>query len=527
MKLLAKKQNLTEFSCDLLVVNLFEDLPVKKGKRVVLGGGTRAIDKALGGLLAEELVHEEFKGKPGETYLIHTHGKISAKKIGVIGLGKRADFNLETIRQVGAQLVKLAKKNNAKRVGTIFHGVGVGKLAPRHAARAFSEGALLANYEYLTYKGAEHKKEAHRRSLEELTILDLDAAKVRQAEQGICEAKINTEATTYARDLVNEPASIMTPSHLVEHAREIVKKSNGKIKLQVFDRAECQRRGLGAFLGVAQGAAEEPYFVHLIYRSDFARSNKIEATSGNIKKKHKRIALVGKAITFDSGGLQIKPDTAMETMKLDMAGAASVLGVFAALKDLNLPYEIHGIFAATENMPGGRAYKPGDIVRAMNGKTIEIIHTDAEGRVTLADSLSYAATLKPDLIVDLATLTGACMVALGEEVGGMFTNNDKLALKIGAAAKQSGEQFWLLPMVKEYREFIKSPVADIRNSGKTRYGSAITAALFLEEFVDNIPWVHLDIAGPAWAEREILPYVPVGGSGFGTRTILEFLRSLK
>lgn len=518
MKITAKKQNLIEFPCDLLVLNLFEDLPIKKGAPSMkghpstrLGGGTGAVDKALGKMLARELAEEEIKGKLGESFVLHTHGKIPAKKVAVLGLGKRADFNLETVRRVGAQIVKLAKKNNVKRVGTIFHGVGIGKLVPRDAAGALVEGVLLANYEYLTYKGDEHKEESSRRAIKELTILDLDTDKVKAAGRGIAEAEINARATTYARDLVNEPASIMTPAHLVEHAREITKQSGGKIKLQVFDREECKKRGFGAFLGVAQGAAEEPYFVHLIYK-------------GGSKKK---IALVGKAITFDSGGLQIKPDTAMETMKLDMAGAAAVLGIFSVLKELDLPYEIHGIFAATENMPGGRAYKPGDIVRAMNGKTIEIVHTDAEGRVTLADSLSYAAALKPDLIVDLATLTGACMVALGEEVGGMFTNNDKLALKLGAAAKQSGEQFWMLPMVSEYREFIKSPVADVRNSGKTRYGGAITAALFLQEFVGDRPWIHLDIAGPAWAEREILPYVPVGGSGFGTRTILEFLRSFK
>lgn len=522
MKITVKKQNLIEFPCDLLVVNLFEDLPIQKGKRVTLGGGISAVDKALGQMLAHELVEEGIKGKLGENFVLHTHGKIPAKKVAVLGLGKRADFNLETVRRVGAHLLKLAKRNNAKRIGTIFHGVGIGKLAPCDAARALTEGVLLANYEYLTYKGDEHKKESSRRALKELTILDLDAGKVRQARQGIYEAEINSQATRYARDLVNEPASIMTPAHLVEHAREITKQSGGKIKLQVFDRAECRRRGFGAFLGVAQGAAEEPYFVHLVYRSS---KKGLPRSARN--DKNKCIAIVGKAITFDSGGLQIKSDTAMETMKLDMAGAAAVLGIFSVLKELNLKYEIHGIFAATENMPGGRAYKPGDIVRAMNGKTIEIVHTDAEGRVTLADSLSYAAALKPDLIVDLATLTGACMVALGEEVGGMFTNNDKLALKLGAAAKQSGEQVWMLPMVSEYREFIKSPVADVRNSGKTRYGGAITAALFLQEFVGKVPWIHLDIAGPAWAEREILPYVPVGGSGFGTRTILEFLKNIK
>ncbi|TAL20541.1 leucyl aminopeptidase [Patescibacteria group bacterium] len=329
-------------------------------------------------------------------------------------------------------------------------------------------------------------------------------------EQGIAEAELAVAATILARDLINEPASVATPEHLVEHARRIAKENKG-VRLAVFDRAEAERRGMNAFLAVAAGASAEPYFIHLSYRP------------ANAKRK---IALVGKGVTFDSGGLQIKPGESMATMKCDMSGAAAVLGLFSVVSRLAPRAEVHGIIAATENMPGRHAYKPGDVARAMDGTSIEIGHTDAEGRVTLADSLAYAAKLKPDMIVDLATLTGSCMSALGEEIAGMMTNNPRLGERLRAASGESGEKIWELPLPTEYAASVKSDIADLKNVSSTRYGGAITAGLFLQHFVKDIPWAHLDIAGPAYAERETIPYVPKGGAGFGARTLLQLLKKI-
>lgn len=468
-----------------------------------------ALDRALGGKLLKFLKDEGWKGEAGESVAFPTLGKIPAKKVIIVGLGKEGELSLEDLRRAVGGAMKKLHGSTAREVAVSFCEAKGASAA--ECAQAMAEGAVLASYQYVKYKAAEAQKHAEK-GIKKLTIVLPDSRTVRPVEAGVARALLLSRAAVYARDLVNEPASICTPKHLAEHAQKLAEANPKRIRVEIFDRAEAKRRGMAAFLAVAQGAAEEPYFIHLTYRPAVAR--------------RKKIALVGKGITFDSGGLQIKPDSAMQTMKLDMSGAAAVLAVFSVLPELTPPHEIHGCIAATENMPGGKAYKPGDIVRAMNGKTIEIGHTDAEGRVTLADSLSFAAKLRPDAIIDLATLTGACMVALGEEIGGLMANNRRLAEKVLAAGEQAGEKFWELPLVPEYKKLVQSHVADLRNSSSTRYGGAITAGLFLEEFVAGIPWAHLDIAGPAYAEREMAPYIPLGGTGFGARTILELLRNL-
>ncbi|MDZ7587183.1 MAG: M17 family metallopeptidase, partial [Patescibacteria group bacterium] len=288
----------------------------------------------------------------------------------------------------------------------------------------------------------------------------------------------------------------------------------------------------GGILGVARGSDEPPKLIRLEYKHPtlrpirHAQGEQVSA-KGEVRPgwQNKKIVLVGKAITFDTGGLGLKPGEAMETMKLDMAGGAAILGVFSVLSRLKPKVWVVGFIPATENMPSGRALKPGDVLRIRNGKTVEVAHTDAEGRIILADALSLGVEEKPGLLLDLATLTGACMVALGEEIAGVFSTDKTAVEKLEKAAQEAGEKVWSLPLVKEYKEFLKSPVADLRNISKVKYGGAITAALFLEEFVDNVPWVHLDIAGPAYAEKDT-PLVPQGGSGFGVRTILNFLENL-
>ncbi|MDZ4295765.1 MAG: leucyl aminopeptidase [Patescibacteria group bacterium] len=339
--------------------------------------------------------------------------------------------------------------------------------------------------------------------------MEVDKRKIPAAERGVEEARLQSEAVCLVRDLVNEPASRMTPTRLLDEAKRIAELPG--VTLEYLDRDQAAARGMEAFLGVARGSEEAPYFIHLSYRP----------RAQGLKK---RLVLVGKGITFDSGGLSLKPSEHMEDMKIDMAGAAVVLGVFQLLPKLKVHLEVHGLIPATENMPSGKAQKPGDIVRTISGKTIEVLNTDAEGRLALADAFGYALELKPDAIVDLATLTGACMVALGEEVAGLFSTDRRLARKLLEAAAAAGERVWELPLAKEYEELVKSEVADYKNITKSRYGGAITAAIFLKQFTAEVPWAHLDIAGPAWQERGDNPVVPKGATGFGVRTMVEFLK---
>lgn len=498
LKLKAFKNNPFKTKADILILGVWKE----KKPRVACN-----IKSSLAALISEEMEDANFKGSEGEILVFGSAGSVAAKKIFLIGLGEVKNFDAEVIRRVGAFLAKSLRTKKARLGIFVLPEVSKNYQASLIVS-AFAEGALLGSYKFLKYKSEVNKKEAEQ---QEILIAIKATANLKQIESSIGRTQISADATVYARDLVNEPASICTPKHLAEHAQEIRRISKGKVSVKVFGREECKKRGMHAFLSVAAGAGEEPYFIHLSYKPKGAK---------------KKIALVGKGITFDSGGLQTKPGESMATMKLDMAGAAAVLGVFSKIVEISPGVEVHGIIAATENMPGPRAYKPGDIVRASNGKTIEIGHTDAEGRVTLADSLSYAARLKPEAIIDLATLTGACMTALGEEVGGLMSNNGLLAEKLKKAAIEGGEKMWELPLIKEYRQLIKGTHADVKNSGGSRYGGAITAGLFLEEFVNNVPWVHLDIAGPAWAERETNPYMPLGGTGFGVRTLINFLKRI-
>ncbi len=319
-------------------------------------------------------------------------------------------------------------------------------------------------------------------------------------------AELAAEATCFARDLINEPANHVTATALAEAARAIAREAG--LRVRVFDRAACEKMGMGAFLGVNRGSVEPPQFIHLAY-----------VPRGTARR---RIALIGKGITFDSGGLDLKTAEGMERMKGDMSGAAAVLGVLKVLPRIRPPVEVHGLVAATDNMPSGSATKPGDVLRAMSGKTIEVNNTDAEGRLTLADAIAYARQeVKPDEIVDIATLTGAVSVALGSLCAGSMSNDAALQRRVLAAGERVGERLWPLPLIEEYREGLRSEVADLRNTGP-RPGGAITAGLFIREFAGNTPWVHLDIAGAAFTDKD-LPYAPKGGVGFGARTLLEFV----
>lgn len=433
----------------------------------------------------EDAKANNFSGKERE--LLVTYPGKPVRRLIVAGLGRKDKFTVEKLRRAAASVAQRARTLDLAEL-SILPPAG----DPPEHAQAVVEGVALALYEFKRWKSKGTKPPRLA-----LVRVDGDPEAVRRGA-------IYARATCLTRDLVNEPPSVCTPRYLAQAARGVARSG---ITVKIFDEKKIRKMGMGGLQGVAIGSSEPPRFVHLSYRAPRAR---------------KTIAIVGKGITFDSGGLCLKPADGMLNMKDDMSGAGAVIGIFSALSELRPRVNVHGIFAATENMPGGSAYKTRDVLRAMNGKTMEIINTDAEGRLVLADALSYASRLRPTEIIDMATLTGACVVALGPDMSAIFTASDKIQKGILSAAKAEGEKVWPLPLENDYLEMIKSDVADMKNSGG-RWGGAITAALFLREFVEEgIPWAHLDIAGPALVESD-RPYRPAGGTGVMVRTLLRYL----
>ena len=466
------------------------------------GPEMRRVDVALGGLLTLALRDQRFEGRVGDVADVHTGGRLPVKRILVVGLGPRAECTAEVLRRAAAAAARRGRDLGAASLAMPMLGARAPGLGVTARAQATVEGVLLGLYRFDRYK----EKRNGDRTVAALTVLVSAARDRGLAREGLRRAELAAEATCFARDLINEPANAVTASALADTARTIAREAG--LRLRVLDRAACEKMGMGAFLGVNRGSAEPPRFIHLAYVPR--------------RRARRRIALVGKGITFDSGGLDLKTAEGMERMKDDMSGAAAVLGVLKVLPRLRPAVEVHGLVAATDNMPSGSATKPGDVLRAMNGKTIEVSNTDAEGRLTLADAIAYARKeVKPHEIVDVATLTGACSIALGSLCAGAMSNDAALQSRVLAAGARAGERLWPLPLIDEYREGLKSEVADLRNTGP-RPGSAITAGLFIREFAGDTPWVHLDIAGVAFTDKD-LPYAPKGGVGFGARTLIEYV----
>ncbi len=489
--------DITTLEVDALIVNLFEE--VKQP-----GGATAAVDKALDGAISQLIATGEIKGKLGELTLIHTLGKIPARRVVVAGLGKQQELNLDRIRRIIAEAGRFLRVKGIRRVATIPHGAGVGGIEPEKAAQAIAEGSILGLYTFRRHI----TKEPEAGEVEELLIVERDESKLSQLEKGCATGRVMAEATNFARDMINEPANFMTPSHMAQVAKKVAAEYN--LECQVLEREQMQELGMGALLGVAQGSREEPKFILLQYKGDTS--------------SQKTLGLIGKGITFDSGGISIKPSQDMAEMKGDMAGGATVMAALRGIAELKPKTNVTALIPATENLPGGAALKPGDVLKAMNGKTIEIISTDAEGRLILADALSYARKLGLSPLVDVATLTGACRVALGDVTTGAFTNNQELLDKVIKGGEEAGEKLWPMPMYEEYKEQNKSEVADIKNAGG-RYGGAITAAQFLSEFSEETPWVHLDIAGTSHSDKE-KGYLVKGATGVGVRTLVHLAIAL-
>lgn len=484
--------DITQIEADAVVVNLFDGITVP-------GGATGAVDRALGGAISDLIASGETKGKLNEVTLIHTFGRIPAARALVVGLGKSEEFTLDRVRQVSGTAAKTLRRVGAKRVATIVHGAGIAGLDPEASAQAVAEGCILALYTFTRHK----KPDPDQREVDEIIVVERDAAKLPAMELGVSRGRILAEATCLARDMINEPANYMTPTHMAQIAQEAA--DDFGLECEILEREQMEELGMGSLLGVAKGSQQPPKLIILRHRG--------------AAPEEAPMAFVGKGITFDTGGISIKPSLNMEEMKTDMSGAAAVISAMRAIAQLQLPINIIGLAPATENMPSGTAVKPGDVLRAMNGKTIEVINTDAEGRLILADALAYACTQGASAIVDLATLTGAIRLALGNAVSGAMTNNQALLDKVIRAGEAAGERIWQLPMYEEYKEQIKSDVADMKNTGGRPAGS-ITAAKLLEEFVDDIPWVHLDIAATARVEKD-QPYTPKGASGVGVRTLVN------
>ena len=460
----------------------------------------RRLDRRLRGGLLARIKKGQFTGAEGSSLLYTTSGMLPAANLLLIGMGKAEEIDTDSWRKAGARARREA------------FGLGAGEIAfffspdkePESAAGAIVEGIALASYQFSRYRSEQKPS----RAIDRLTLLRPGLRRSEGLARSVRLAMDLAPGVFIARDLVNEPPSVKAARYLGEQAERYCRGRG--LSVEVWGKKKIQAMNLAGLLAVNRGSTEEPRFIIIRYRP-----------AGRAKKK---VALVGKGITFDSGGLSLKTAKSMETMKLDMAGGAAIIGAMSRLPGLRPQVEVTGYIPTTDNVPSGSAQKPGDIIRYLNGKTIEVLNTDAEGRLILADGLALAAKQRPDCIINLATLTGACMVALGTEVAGVFGNHQPLVDTLIRCGKEAGEKFWQLPLVKEYREEIKSSVADMKNIGGA-YGGAITAALILQEFVDGVPWAHLDIAGPAFAEKE-LPTCPRGGTGFGVRTLLRFLSTL-
>jgi leucyl aminopeptidase len=481
-----------------IVVNLFEGVTSP-------GGATGAVDRALGGAISRLIEDGETRGKKGEMTLIHTLGMMAPSRVLVAGLGKVSDFDEETVRVVSAESCRRLRQLGVESVATIAHGAGIGGMDAGASGRAIAEGSLLGLYRFDKYKS----EDDDRSEIKELAIIESDLTKVSALREGVSEGSIMAEATNLCRSMASEPANFMTPTRMAEVALEVAQE--GGLELDVLDRPQMTELGMGALLGVAQGSQEPPKLIVLRYR-------------GDPDDESNSLGLLGKGITFDSGGISIKPSQNMGAMKTDMAGGASVIAAISAISKLKPKINVTAIVPATENMPGGRAQRPGDIVKTMSGKTIEIDNTDAEGRLVLADALTYARSLGLDRLVDVATLTGAVVVALGKVCTAAFGNDQILIDHVLESGRQTGERIWQMPTFDDYKEQFKSDVADMKNTGGRDAGS-ITGAQIIGEFTEGASWVHLDIAGTSRSNSQ-KGYNPKGSTGVPVRTLIRLALNL-
>lgn len=484
-----------EQEAQAIVVNLFEGVTEP-------GGATGAVDAALDGQIRALIAGGDFRGKRNEVTVLYPHGAIPAQRVLLVGLGKAEKFSLDVARQAAGTAATKARDLGVTHLHTIVHGAGIGGFDPEQAAQALVEGTLLALYRFEELK----TQDLADRQLDALTLVEFDAGRREALETGARVGQSLAEGAIVARNLVNRPANVATPYHLAQQAEKIAAETG--LDVQIIEEDELEEMGMHSFLSVSHGGGEPPCLIVLEHNAE--------------RKDLPTVALVGKGITFDTGGISLKPSLKMELMKGDMGGAAAVIGAMRAVAQLDLPLHIVGIVPATENMPDAHATKPGDVVFSLKGITIEIINTDAEGRLVLADGITYADTFAPDAIIDIATLTGGRVVALGAHAAAVM-GDAGLVARLKAAGEATRERVWELPLFEEYGEQLKSQVADVKNVGG-REGSSITAGFFLSKFVCNAtPWCHIDIAGLDQSDKAA-PYTPKGATGYGVRLLVETLR---
>lgn len=495
MEIICSTEQPEKMVCDAIVVGISQD--------GVLADSIKNVDAALDGYASKLIKNKEFIAEFGSLKSITTLGKLPCKLVLLVGLGKKDALSLESLRKLQALSIKVLREANAKEIVSALSLVQISNTTISQRTNAVSEGAILGLYDFKQFKNIEKDKQ---KNVNRLVLLCGESEK-KDCEAAIKNAQTICSAVTMVRHLVDLPSNIATPAYVVEQSEKL--KSSFDVK--VLGKNELEKLGCLALLAVSQGSVLEPKLVILEYGD----------------KKQKPIAFVGKGVTFDSGGVNLKPTGYCETMKCDMAGAATVLGIFKAVSDLKLPVHIVGAMPLCENMISGSSYRPGDIIKGFNGKTMEIANTDAEGRVILSDALSYVdKNYSPKAIIDLATLTGACVSALGSHAAGLMGSDAQLLKDIEEAGTAVHERVWQLPMWEEYLDMVKSDIADVRNTGKPdRHAGAITGAAFLKNFV-TVPWAHLDVAGTAYLDEPFW-YMPKGGTGWGVRLFVEYLRTLK
>jgi leucyl aminopeptidase len=497
MKFSYQRTTIKNLKADALTCFVFQDASSLKNDLAYLR-------KLLGKKIDHVMQLEHFEGKPSERLAIYTEGKLSSPRLLIIGLGKKKSLTLESYRRGASAAAKYARSSKLKHVA--FHipsfAVADDALSLKDVVTSLAEGAVLSIYKYDKYfTGKDYTKN----TVSEISILDTEKKYEKLCREALRKTKIVCEAVYFARDLENGPGNEIYPQSLAEAAQKSAAEFG--YRAVVWDKKRIEQTGFGGLLAVNSGSTNPPRFIIL------------EHNAG--QKNLDTIVLVGKGVTFDSGGISIKPSSGMAEMKMDMSGAAAVIGTMEAASRLKLPVHLVGLIPATENMPSGSSMRPGDIVTHYGGKTSEVDNTDAEGRLILADALAYANNYSPKAVIDLATLTGACVVALGAHATGMMGNDDKLMNQLKRAGDKTFERVWELPLFEEYEKQIKSDVADVKNVGG-RWAGAITAGLFLKRFIGDYKWVHLDIAGTAILE-DSQPYSPKGGSGIGVRLLVEFL----
>ncbi len=498
MKISYNSEPLEKIKTECLAIGLFEEEP--------LLAEARKLDLAIGNQITSLLKSKDFKAEPNEIYLLPTSNKVPARRILLIGLGKKNEFEIDTARQAAATAVHELRAKKITAFSSALFGAGI-KGPTSELAKAIAEGAILGNYAFQTYQTEEKRKT---KPVESLELIYKDKSEISRFRDVVEDAAKVAEIVNYCRETANQPANIATPSYIAGEAEKLGRKYN--FKVTVYDKKGIEKLGFNAILAVSAGSTQEPRFVVAEYKPKSASSGPV--------------CLVGKTITFDSGGLDLKGEKYMENMKFDKCGGITVLGAIAAAAATESSAHLIGLIPISENLPSGSAYKVGDIYKTFSGTTIEIANTDAEGRVLMSDAIAYTKEFRPKAVIDLATLTGACVVALGNQAAGLHGNDKKLIDRVKAASEATSERVWELPMWKEYGEQIKSEVADIKNLGEEGAGT-ITAAKFLEKFVPkDTAWAHLDIAGVAYTEKNpTKTYISKGSTGYGIRLLTELFKN--